>query len=353
MRLRGRYLISNCELIINRPTILGEDHTPLQLELSISKSKMAVRVIFEPISATTGSSHDPINWIAPSKYIVRLVNKTYPVEMHWYDSLCSYMLLCYPNDARKSSHGLSQQVFAFDVDRLGRTRPKMKVYFNPNAKIMAELHVDEEHRPSYRQTLFRDALSSIGFAEPWSRIEEYLVQRAENGKQVFLDALSWDTCEPRKARMKIFIRSDCTSLEDLLSHITLGGTLANDKIHETELAAKEMWNAFKSHEQAVTVACGYELRRGQNEPVGVEFHFYLNDFGSSDEEIAQKLDSFLVGKMGKSPGWYKEMIEKFCSYRPLSSRTGVQLSVGSTVRHGNWDVTVHLSPEAYAPERRI
>lgn len=56
--------------------------------------------------------------------------------------------------------------------------------------------------------------------------------------------------------------------------------------------------------------------------------------------------------MGSEKGWYKYMMERYCTHRGLGERTEIQTVLGGTVRRGVWDVTVYIGPEGYASERR-
>lgn len=80
-------------------------------------------------------------------------------------------------------------------------------------------------------------------------------------------------------------------------------------------------------------------------------YFPVRYLFESDYEIAETIDKFLVDRMDRKAGWYRDMMEKYCSHRSLKARTGLQTFIGGAVRRGVWDLTVYIGPEAYAPER--
>ena len=45
------------------------------------------------------------------------------------------------------------------------------------------------------------------------------------------------------------------------------------------------------------------------------------------------------------------MLKELCDHRDLHSRAGLQTMLGCAVRNGEWEVSMYLNSEAYAPER--
>ncbi|KAF8993099.1 aromatic prenyltransferase [Cyathus striatus] len=344
---------------------LTDDHSPIEYSLSIKKGACVVRLAIEPVSSASGTPIDPVNSIAPSRWLSGFKNGD-GGDMEWFTKLSNRLTISAQNNSplHPSSCGLTQYVFALDLNE----NPMLKAYIFHDA-LARQVSSSPSEWGKQKNMALTEALTSIGLERPWKKVVTYLDTLSETNPEGSGQAefISWDVVEPKKARMKIYVRFSKADLPQLLSHLDLGGTLDKTKQHTREIqsAATELWNIFSREDgdsNLVThdindqsarthgVILYYELKLGSDEPVA-KFYLPIRHYFASDLRIAERFDAFLANKKIAAPGWYTSLLSSYCNHRSLDSRTGLQTMLGCAVRGGEWELSMYISGEAFAPER--
>ena len=360
---------------------LTDDHSPVEYSLSIKKGACVVRLAIEPLTRESGTVSDPVNSLAPSRWLSEFKNPE-DRAMEWFTKLSEHLTIS-PHSSvpiQTAASGLTQYVFALDLNE----DPMLKAYIFHDALARQVSPSPSEWRKQKHMAL-TEALSSIGLSTPWNKVITYLDTLSKTQPECVGQAefISWDVVEPEKARVKIYVRFAKADLPQLLSHLDLGGTLDKTKKHTQEIqaAATELWNIFAREDgdsNLVTdniddqsartrgVILYYELKLGSDEPVAKckcscflttaktdNFQVYIpiRHYFTSDLRIAERFDAFLASKQIAAPGWYTSVLGSYCNHRGLDTRSGLQTMLGCAVRGGEWELSMYISAEAYAPER--
>ncbi|KAF9077184.1 aromatic prenyltransferase [Rhodocollybia butyracea] len=345
---------------------LTDDHSPVEYSLSIKKDFCTTRFAFEPLSTDTDSiNHDaPIQWL--SKQSIDADGKL------WFDTLVKLLTITpslSSNGLKSDEHikhvarGLTQHIFAFDLAK----KPLLKSYIFHDA-LARQVAVSASDWGEEKDRLLFQAMDALGLSTPWKKVASYL-SHLRNSHPKYAgqtEFIGWDMVSPDTSRMKVYVRFANAGLPQLLSHLDLGGALDPDKaqIQEIKAAATEMWQAFLGEDQLSTsdinncdtrtqgVILYYELKKNHPDP-SAKFYLPVRHYLSSDLLIAERFDAFLAHKQLRESGWYLAMLQKYCDHRKLDSRPGLQTMVGCANRNGEWEVSMYLSAEVFAPERWI
>lgn len=222
---------------------LTDDHSPIEYSLSIKKNACTIRFAFEPLSSLSGTPGDPVNHIAPTKWLDK--NKGKNDDLSWMNTLSQHLVLDPPEHASLSPDacGLTQHVFGLDlVDK-----PMLKPYiFYDSLARQTSSSVSESG--VQKDKILANAMEAVGLGSPWGKVATYLehlrLHRPQHAGQT--EFIGWDAVTPKSARMKVYVRFAKADLPELLSHLDLGGALDVTKQHTREIqaAATEMWHVL-------------------------------------------------------------------------------------------------------------
>ncbi|KAJ7189821.1 aromatic prenyltransferase, partial [Mycena pura] len=346
-----------------------DDSSPLEYSLSIKKNSCVVRFAFEPLPLTDElRKGDRVNYFAPSQWLADHQREHKAVDLTWFDTLSGILLVkpdmqSSPNPA---ACGLTQLGFALDLTK----EPLLKIYIWPDAVARQSAPSSGAWNGCKQEHVLR-AMDAIGLATPWRKVVDYLdrLRRSSPEHAGQPEFIAWDARSPATARMKVYVRFAKANLEQVLSHLDLGGMLDSAHTKEIKNAAAEIWDVFSSDgdprafqmvsgdlqgydERTRGVLIYYELRQGEVDP-SAKFYLPVRHYFSSDLPLAERFDKFLAEKQLQKAGWYTSLLNRFCDHRPLESRAGLQAVVGCAVRDGEWEVSMYISSEAYAAERFI
>ncbi|KAF9078537.1 aromatic prenyltransferase [Rhodocollybia butyracea] len=333
---------------------LTDDHSPVEYSLSIKKDFCAVRLAFEPLSPKTFGpcGTDYVNHNAPLQWLSQ--QSIGGDAMLWFQTLVELLTIT-PSTSRcdvgikQVARGLTQHVFAFDLVK----EPLLKSYVFHDA-LARQVATSTSSWGDEKDKLLSHAMNALGLSTPWDKLATYLDHLRNSCPEYAgqTEFIGWDMVAPETARMKVYVRFAQAGLTQLLSHLDLG----------IKAAAAEMWQALLGDDHLSAsdiddcdtrthgVILYYELKKNQRDPVA-KFYLPVRHYLSSDLVIAERFDAFLAKKQLRKPGWYLAMLQRYCDHRPLDGRAGLQTMVGCASRNGEWEVSIYLSSEVFAPER--
>lgn len=111
-----------------------------------------------------------------------------------------------------------------------------KFYFLPHLRA-AETNVSQED-------LVTECVSRIGLLEPWMQVLSFMKTIPQSARPV-PDMIAVDCVPSTQNRIKIYFRSDATTLDEVVRIVRLGGALDDDPlIKETTDLIENLWSYF-------------------------------------------------------------------------------------------------------------
>ncbi|KAJ5898546.1 aromatic prenyltransferase [Penicillium tannophilum] len=218
-------------------SFMTDDHSPLEISVNFHDSKATVRFGFEPICDLAGTERDPANRLASQSFLNTLEKDEWlSVNLAWYQHFARELLVAPEHMpavlAKFPSHEhQTQNMFAFGF-REGQA--PMQAYIMPLLKSV-ETGISPS-RLIFDSILKLDRVEAP-LAPALALIEAYMASHPE----VRAEAVALDCADPRKSRIKLYLRAPHTSLSQVLDVYTLGGRLKD----ETSIAGiqilRELW----------------------------------------------------------------------------------------------------------------
>ncbi|KAM5474464.1 putative 4-O-dimethylallyl-L-tyrosine synthase [Microsporum audouinii] len=293
-------------------SFMTDDHTPVELswEWGHTGEDPRIRYALEPIGFSAGGCLDPLN-LQASRNLIKELQHTVPnLNLRWYNH-CAERLL--PNNhAPDSQHAAllgkfpaetsSSSFIAYDLRRKGPMT--VKAYFLPSVRAT--------HSKVSNFDLIVQAIRSLpearaGAFQALELLTEF-TQKDPLGSALECDILGIDCVPEEYARLKIYLRSRCTSFDSVRSIMTLGGRIQSPENERAFRDLFELWQAlFFPGKQQVT-STGGDLQPCAHRTAGVLYYFdfsktkpkpvpkvYLpvRHYGKSDYLIATALCTYM------------------------------------------------------------
>jgi DMATS type aromatic prenyltransferase len=289
------------------------DHfCPVELswEWNLRGGNPTIRFSFEPISLHAGSPIDPFNAYAALRFVRQNHSAIPACDLRWFDHFSARMLnFSYP--ATNSSEELnseSHQSRIFLALDLTESGVMLKAYFIPAFEAF------ESKRPVL--SVIYEAIESLptqllSTTPSYQRLQWFL-QNCPEGQKLRPEIVAIDCIIPEKSRIKIYMRSHCTSFEQVRKIMLLGDTSGQDVSHGAVHELRKLWKIVfgLQKESPLDQELGdvnhrtsgilyyFELRSGKAQP-GVKVYLPVRHYGNSDLDTAERLQDYL-GTLGKS-----------------------------------------------------
>lgn len=171
-----------------------------------------------------------------------------------------------------------------------------KFYFLPHLRA-AETNISQED-------LVTECISRIGLLEPWMRVLSFMQTIPQSARPV-PDMIAVDCVPSTQNRIKVYFRSDATTLDEIVRIVRLGGALDDDPlIKETTDLIENLWSYFfpgiERHEHIKPslpkkVAHGFliyfEMKLGSNR-LWPKVYIPVRHYCESDMFIANAISKF-------------------------------------------------------------
>jgi DMATS type aromatic prenyltransferase len=205
-------------------SFMTDDHTPLELSWSWSArdSTPAVRYAAEPIGWFAGSSADPMNTKAGNKCLEDALPWAPSMDLQWYrhfsQALVTTSETATTEKAPANSDSPSQTFIAFDLEE---ETMMVKYYFLPSCKAAS---LSKSNLSLAVESIL--SLQDLGheLQTPLGVVVDYISSfPIESQPHVLI--LAVDCLEPRRSRVKIYVRFHQTSFDNMIDAMSLGGAL--------------------------------------------------------------------------------------------------------------------------------
>lgn len=209
---------------------------------------------------------------------------------------------------------------------------QFKVYLNPQVQ-----------GPELSSQVVSEAMSRLGFAEPWAQVQRTLSRSPERLDELAI--LSLDLCDGDDARVKVYVRQHAAMLRDISA---LSGMAAD--------ARQEDVASFYS---ALAGSDGPFLRKpvitelaftdpGAARPAFATLEFPIGSYVATDQIASERIERCLKS-FGLPTGTYRAAISGFAT-RPLQKRAGIHAHVTLRRVRDRPRVGIYFASEAYVSQ---
>ncbi|KAF4633879.1 hypothetical protein G7Y89_g4249 [Cudoniella acicularis] len=287
-----------------RRSFMTDDGTPIEMSWSWTEGERdtlpTVRYSIEPLSRGNNNPPDGLNLRGSRKILRFAQSQCKDVNLVWFRRLNS-ILLRQRSDEILPKALLSETQLFFAFDLLGSERI-LKVYYVLEAKA--------RDKGCSKLDLLVKAVDSLSLdSSTVSAFNMFLDYMQEANTDLEVEMLGFDCLNPSKSRIKIYVRSQRTSFDDVIDCLTFGGKLQEPGWDE---AQKSLWNLWKSVlSLSPDTLISEPLRSVQHRTAGILYYYELKPesssiksklyipvrhYGVSDGKIATGLSSFLESK---------------------------------------------------------
>lgn len=329
-------------------SFMTEDHSPMEMSWAWESinGNPKVRFSIEAIGREAGSTSDPFNQKETMKLIARLKATQPQLKLELFEyfhaafqvgTVNKASIEGYPN---RSSLGLG---FDFSGGRINTG-----AYLTPPASIS---------EPAAGWNFAYETISAYnkdGVSFPSAGKLHHFLTDTDTGRELCFVGLGIDCVDAKKSRLKIYLRSQRTSRENIKMVLTMCGETTDSW---TDVMLEKLYTLIDM------VAPGYKVDEDVNSPTsGILYNFDIHGsmepysriyipvkhYGEDDLTIAENLERFQAQERGTiETGEYIGMLRKVCSHRKLNDDKGLQTFIAISPKGGKLAMAAYLSPQVY------
>jgi DMATS type aromatic prenyltransferase len=293
-------------------SFMTDDHTPVELswEWGHTGEDPSIRYALEPIGISAGGFLDPLNLPASRNLINELQHTVPNLNLRWYNH-CAERLLPKNHDPdsqhmtlpeKSPPEASSSSFIAYDLRRKGPMT--VKAYFLPPVRA--------SHSKVSSFDLIIQAIHSLpeaqaGAFQALGLLTEF-TQKDPLGSALECDILGIDCVSEESARLKIYLRSRCTSFDSVRSVMTLSGRIESPENEQAFRDLFELWQALFFPGKQQVASTSEDLQPCAHRTAGILYYFdfsktkpkpvpkvYLpvRHYGKSDYLIATALCAYM------------------------------------------------------------
>ncbi|KAK0663389.1 aromatic prenyltransferase [Cercophora samala] len=339
------------------------DGSPIELSVNFKETSnvRTVRFTIEATGPEAGTPTDPYNQEETTRLLQAMANSIPSIHLGQYKTFSHNLFLpatTAPSLLPKVLHGtplsLTQAWVAFDLAHGGGIMAK--VYFMPFLKW---LHTASSSSPAMatKDLVFDIARQCNGpfgsYDHPISLLDSYLSSFPSGSFQPTVEMVAIDCIDSPSARIKCYLRTNVTTLQQAKEAMTLGGRIKTEDTEATLQLLGELWELLLRSKigsgedietKSVLVEGAYchlavEMKPGFPGSVETKLHIPVNkvDGGLRDEVICAGLGEWFAKRgHGEFGGSYrKELKETFVNLEgthtfvsfTYTKKTGVYMSM--------------------------
>ncbi|KAF8199442.1 aromatic prenyltransferase [Pholiota molesta] len=327
---------------------MGDDHTPIELSWVLNATgNHTVRFTLEPLSNQTGAPSPSHTWIKSLHTLSQNPHVT-NFSLDW-ANVC-FDSLIYNGDVLKFNPPHYSQ-FSIGADFTHKNGIVGKAYFLPHIRSLAT--------GISPMDLVTSCIEQLELGPQWSLITAYIRDVAPHLEAV-PDIVAVDCIPTHRNRVKIYVRSNASSLEEIIDFFTLGHSLDDPIINHTVETIRELWHllfpgiddkqcvksANPSH-YASRFPIYFELASSSKFP-HPKLYIPVRHYCPNDSTVVQAISQFYErhGFEGVS-NVYLSGIQSALKYSHLSDSIGMHTYLGIATRKGGPQLSIYLSPLAF------
>jgi DMATS type aromatic prenyltransferase len=347
------------------PSFMTDDFSPLEFSWNWGSLRSPVaptiRVSFEAIGAQAKTSTDPWNSASTLNLLANLQATTPNVDLYNFEQLSPYLL---PDSTITIAepplevHGYQSSLFL--AAEFVSQEPTIKVYWLP---LLKALQTSQSVSAIICQALRSLAVSLEGFSAI-HQLVDFLENKAPSlGLQPFIVAT--DCITVSKSRIKVYARCQETSFASVEAMMSLFDK--NQNISKGIRELRDLWKltlvpdedfcATKDLPSTLHVTAGmlyyFEANPNSNQ-IATKVYLPMKHYGKNDQAVAMGLATFLNSRGShytEHIKGYMKALDDICTYRSLSSASGLQNYISCCIKDGSLELTSYLSPEIFHSSR--
>ncbi|KAJ7246933.1 aromatic prenyltransferase, partial [Mycena rebaudengoi] len=331
-----------------RSSYMGDDGTPIEFSWVVDRTGTAtIRFTMEPMSPVDGSPTAWATWMSCLSSVGKMwAGKDF--DLQW-SEICHRTLV--QEDIREVQNmpHISQFSIGGDFNRGGFVA---KSYFLPHLR---------SHLTGIAPTeIVTASMLALGLEASWDIVKAF-IKTLPGECLANPEIVSVDCLHPSKSRAKVYLRTQETSLEGISNLMTLGGRLCDPVVAETVATLAHLWRLlFPSVDDTSPLpsrnpthyANGFvvyfEMALGKPFPLP-KVYIPVRHYCDNDEVISKAVSQYYIDIGEVST--VVDSLKRLFTHRSLAERTGIYTYIGCAARRERSQVSLYLSPEAYAPER--
>jgi len=330
-------------------SFMTDDFSPFEYSWSWETSPK-IRYSFEPIGIHAGSTDDPFNRTRPLECAEELKFAIPGSDWRNFELFAdSFYEDGSAQDASEVVPGISSPSSIFFAIEIGK-ETIAKAYLIP---VLAE----QTH--TSRLSVLTESMGRVSTDLPaYGTLEDFIRGRGSDHFGVI--GIAVDCIDPSLAKLKIYLRSQDTSLNHICSTLSLDGKV---KTWDNN-AFNDLWELWllvlglpkdyskndkleaASHETS-GILYNFDIQPNNSLPDS-KLYIPVKHYGKDDRQIARGLVTFLEqhGDIQRTRE-FLGAIEGLCSYRPLEDGRGLQTYISCAVKNGRLHLTSYISPQLY------
>ena len=342
-------------------SFMTDDFSPLEFSWHWGDTKNVtdptIRMSIEAIGAHAGTTVDPWNRTASLELLNQLCSELPGIDLQYFRRYLDVITSADNDDfSANCSERQEHRSSIFLAFEFVNQRPLVKAYLLPLVKAVQTSRtvsaiVCEALRNQAQDLMEVPSLYKLlDFLETTGRA--YKLQPI---------IFAFDCVAINKSRIKVYARTPLTSYTSVRAIMGMFDVEQNIKNGLEEL--QQLWQLALStksdfdpkeplpHKEHSTAGMLYyfEVRPGSH-TIMPKVYIPVKHYGQNDEAIARGLKTFIVRRnrsQAKTAESYLQALREICTYRSLSSETGLQTYISCGLRNGSLDITSYLSPEIY------
>lgn len=399
-------------------SFMTDSHTPIEFswDWGCGKDKPTVRYAIEPIGFNAGTSRDPFNEHAADG-MIRELRSVFPnVDLEWFRHF-SRTLLFFQNvltplyhpfaaSARPITrlgfrHALTKAILRpLSITRIKRAAglspgnlpfptpassdtPTSEASHRSHSFLAFDVHSKSVTVKAYfiptlasqlKTSLFFASIQALGSSFPCLTILYTYLSDHPTGSTLKPEILSVDCDSSCDKRIKIYLRTNLTSLNSVRSIMTLDGLLISSDANFEQglLEVEKLWKLVLGVKSLggddELDACGhrtggllyyFDMREGQKLPA-VKLYIPVRHYGSGDEAVQRGLGVYL---RERGQGFWFERFEqamkgisyaldlvlrsRLTRHRDTKRGKNIYTYITCVIKRGELRVTSYISPEVY------
>ncbi|KAL9093599.1 MAG: hypothetical protein Q9165_003994 [Trypethelium subeluteriae] len=315
----------------------------------------------EAITCDSGSESDPFNVSAPMELLENLKQGYQTIDLEMFNVLAREFIVSpksiASNPPCEDRASPSTLFFGFE---LGDADPVVKAYFMPAAKAA------ETGRS--KASAMTDALARVRRHLEWPSLQNLMTEFSDLEQRLGFQPLmvAADCVEPRKSRLKIYVRSDDTSFEGVRRVMKAFNDTPKIDLGLEEL--KLLWHLIFAldsgfdetqqlpHSNSETSGMLYYIEvRPVSTNKTVKIYLPVKHYAPNDEVVVNGLCRYLEktrGPQGHAGHLFVRALREISQHRRLEEGRGVQTYLACTIQDGSLDLCSYINPEIYHPARK-
>lgn len=232
-------------------SFMTDHHSPVEFSWAWNRGTElpVIRYSFEPIGEAAGTLLDPANQYAALRFVANQHGRIEGCDLSWFNHL--WQTLIHFNGAQRLPRSTekhlpgnigpsrpSHKSRSFLAVELNKTGPMLKAYYMPVFKAAAV--------GRSTMSVINDGISGLpglprGVRDGHKKLLEFL-QSNSQGRSLIPEIVATDCIAPEKSRVKIYMRSQSTSLESVIETFCLGDHSVRQRRKRSLEEFTRLWN---------------------------------------------------------------------------------------------------------------